>query len=53
MLRIVEPYSVVEIKYVAEVVGQGTAQVEAKYVSHFMTRDTVNRCDEPGVGCRR
>ena len=32
LLRIVEPYSTVQIAYVAEVVGQGTAQVEAKYV---------------------
>lgn len=39
LLRIVEPYSVVEIKYVAEVVGQGTAQVEAKCVSHYMMEE--------------
>lgn len=30
LLRIVEPYSVVDIDHVAEVVGQGRAQVEAK-----------------------
>jgi 26S proteasome regulatory subunit N6 len=30
LLRIVEPYSTVQIEYVAEVVGQGKAQVEAK-----------------------
>lgn len=33
LLRIVEPYSVVDIDHVAEVVGQGRAQVEAKCVS--------------------
>lgn len=32
LLRIVEPYSVVEISHVASVVGQGAPQVEAKYV---------------------
>lgn len=30
LLRIVEPYSVVDVDHVAEVVGQGRAQVEAK-----------------------
>lgn len=33
LLRIVEPYSVVEIEYVAQIVGQGRQAVEAKYVS--------------------
>lgn len=33
LLRIVEPYSVVEIEYVAQQVGQGRQDVEAKYVS--------------------
>ena len=32
LLRIVEPYSVVEIAYVAETVGQERQAVEAKYV---------------------
>lgn len=32
LLRIVEPYSVVEIEYVAEQVGQGRQAVESKYV---------------------
>jgi 26S proteasome regulatory subunit N6 len=30
LLRIVEPYSVVEIEYVAKAVGQGRQAVEAK-----------------------
>jgi 26S proteasome regulatory subunit N6 len=33
LLRIVEPYSVVEIDYVAKQVGQGRQEVETKYVS--------------------
>lgn len=33
LLRIVEPYSVVEIEYVAQRVGQGRQDVEAKCVS--------------------
>lgn len=33
LLRIVEPYSVVEIEYVAQQVGQGRQDVEAKYAS--------------------
>ena len=32
LLRIVEPYSVVEIDYVAQQVGQGRQSVEAKWV---------------------
>jgi hypothetical protein len=32
LLRIVEPYSTVEIEYVAEMVGQGRQAVEAKCV---------------------
>ena len=31
LLRIVEPYSVVEIEYVAQQVGQGRQAVELKY----------------------
>jgi 26S proteasome regulatory subunit N6 len=30
LLRIIEPYSTVQISHIAEQVGQGTAQVEAK-----------------------
>ena len=33
LLRIVEPYSIVEIDYVAQQVGQGRQQVETKYAS--------------------
>lgn len=32
LLRIVEPYSVVEVEYVAQQVGQGRQNVESKYV---------------------
>ena len=35
LLRIVEPYSVVEIEYVAQQVGQGRQAVELKYVPLF------------------
>ena len=35
LLRIVEPYSVVEIEYVAQTVGQARQAVEAKYESMF------------------
>ncbi len=35
LLRIVEPYSVVEIEYVAQQVGQGRQAVELKSVLHF------------------
>lgn len=35
LLRIVEPYSVVEIEHVAQVVGQERQAVEAKWVSCF------------------
>lgn len=31
LLRIVEPYSTIEIEYVAQQVGQGQQEVEAKY----------------------
>ncbi len=37
LLRIVEPYSKVEIVYVAEMVGQGVPQIEAKSVFTSMT----------------
>lgn len=33
LLRIIEPYSVVELEHVAEIVGQGRQAVEAKYVA--------------------
>ena len=33
LLRIVEPYSVVEIEYIAQQVGQGRQAVETKYVN--------------------
>jgi len=36
LLRIVEPYSVVEIEYVAQMVGQARQAVEAKYASLFL-----------------
>ncbi|KAF9506651.1 hypothetical protein BS47DRAFT_387575 [Hydnum rufescens UP504] len=50
LLRIVEPYSVVEIKYVAEVVGQGTAQVEAK-LSQMILDKVLNGVLDQGNGC--
>ena len=37
LLRTVEPYSVVEIEYVAQQVRQGRQDVEAKYVSSSCT----------------
>lgn len=51
LLRIVEPYSVVDVDHVAEVVGQGRAQVEAKCVSNLVcihgrsTADYLSTCD--------
>jgi 26S proteasome regulatory subunit N6 len=36
LLRIVEPYSVVEVEYVAQQVGQGRQDVEAKCVSFLL-----------------
>lgn len=45
LLRIVEPYSVVEIEYVAEVVGQGRQAVEAKCVFSFLTLFQSNTTD--------
>jgi 26S proteasome regulatory subunit N6 len=38
LLRIVEPYSVVEIDYVAKQVGQGRQDVEAKCVLNFLCK---------------
>ena len=37
LLRIVEPYSVVEVEYVAQQVGQGRQNVEAKRVCFHST----------------
>ena len=37
LLRIVEPYSVVEVEYVAQQVGQGRQNVEAKCVCFHST----------------
>jgi hypothetical protein len=39
LLRIVEPYSVVEIDYVAKQVGQGRQDVEAKCVLDFLCEE--------------
>jgi hypothetical protein len=47
LLRIVEPYSTVEIDYVARQVGQGQQEVEAKYVSPpflILSIDMLNQC---------
>jgi len=50
LLRIVEPYSTVEISYVAEVVGQGKAQVEAK-LSQMILDKVLNGVLDQGNGC--
>jgi 26S proteasome regulatory subunit N6 len=48
LLRIVEPYSVVELEYVSECVGQGRQAVEAKCVSFsFPALCTHNRTHPP------
>jgi 26S proteasome regulatory subunit N6 len=48
LLRIVEPYSVVELEYVSECVGQGRQAVEAKCVSFsFPVFCTHNRTHPP------
>jgi hypothetical protein len=39
LLRVVEPYSVVEIDYVAKQVRQGRQDVEAKCVSDFLCEE--------------
>jgi len=36
LLRIIEPYSTVQISHIAEQVGQGTTQVEAKLAFLFI-----------------
>ncbi|KAG8938948.1 26S proteasome regulatory subunit rpn6 [Tulasnella sp. 424] len=48
--RIVEPYSVVDIDHVAEVVGQGRAQVEAK-LSHMILDKILSGGLDQGRGC--
>jgi len=50
LLRIVEPYSVVEIDHVAEVVGQGRAQVEAK-LSQMILDKVLHGVLDQGNGC--
>ncbi|KAG2354344.1 hypothetical protein BDR07DRAFT_1454150 [Suillus spraguei] len=39
LLRIAEPYSVIEIDYVAEQVGQGRQDVEAKCILNFLCEE--------------
>lgn len=57
LLRIIEPYSTVQVSYVAETVGQGTPQVEAKCVAEFSPDSSVEThrtvqtlADDPGQG---
>jgi len=50
LLRIVEPYSVVEIAYVAEVVGQGRQAVEAK-LSQMILDKVFHGVLDQGRGC--
>lgn len=50
LLRIVEPYSVVDIDHVAEVVGQGRAQVEAKLSQMILDKILLGVLDQ-GRGC--
>jgi 26S proteasome regulatory subunit N6 len=42
LLRIVEPYSVVEIDYVAKQVGQGRQDVEAKCALYFLVNEVAD-----------
>lgn len=49
LLRIVEPYSIVEVEYVAEQVKQGRQAVEQKYVAspsleHFGVTVALSDC---------
>jgi hypothetical protein len=59
LLRIIEPYSTVEIAHVAEQVGQGQQEVEAKYVLRVGVRagrgaDMVQAvADDPRQGLPR
>lgn len=50
LLRIVEPYSVVEIAYVAEQVGQGRQSVEAK-LSQMVLDKLLHGVLDQGRGC--
>ncbi|KAF8231095.1 proteasome regulatory particle subunit [Tricholoma matsutake] len=50
LLRIVEPYSVVEVAYVAEVVGQGRQAVEAK-LSQMILDKVFHGVLDQGRGC--
>ncbi|KAG5725428.1 putative 26S proteasome regulatory subunit rpn6 [Termitomyces sp. T112] len=50
LLRIVEPYSVVEIAYVAEQVGQGRQSVEAK-LSQMILDKVLHGVLDQGRGC--
>ncbi|KAG9044578.1 26S proteasome regulatory subunit rpn6 [Tulasnella sp. UAMH 9824] len=50
LLRIVEPYSVVDVDHVAEVVGQGRAQVEAK-LSQMILDKILSGVLDQGRGC--
>ncbi|KAG6873411.1 hypothetical protein C0995_015836 [Termitomyces sp. Mi166 len=50
LLRIVEPYSVVEIEYVAEQVGQGRQDVEAK-LSQMILDKVLHGVLDQGRGC--
>ncbi|KAG5635823.1 hypothetical protein H0H81_010010 [Sphagnurus paluster] len=50
LLRIVEPYSVVEIEYVAEQVGQGRQAVEAK-LSQMILDKVFHGVLDQGRGC--
>ncbi|KAF8313879.1 PCI-domain-containing protein [Clavulina sp. PMI_390] len=50
LLRIVEPYSTVQISYVAEQVGQAAPQVEAK-LSQMILDKVLNGVLDQGNGC--
>ncbi|KAG8988007.1 26S proteasome regulatory subunit rpn6 [Tulasnella sp. 427] len=50
LLRIVEPYSVVDVDHVAQVVGQGRAQVEAK-LSQMILDKILSGVLDQGRGC--
>ncbi|KAG6831475.1 hypothetical protein H0H92_010384 [Tricholoma furcatifolium] len=50
LLRIVEPYSVVEVAYVAETVGQGRQGVEAK-LSQMILDKVLSGVLDQGRGC--
>jgi len=50
LLRIIEPYSTVQISHIAEQVGQGTTQVEAK-LSQMILDKILNGVLDQGNGC--